>query len=673
MIRQGVGLALAALAVSLFPAAPASALIDTGASATDLANAMAVDTDVVTGAEIVTPNGNGEVSPTAVADSESALGSFPTDGSTYAIMTSGDASLADGLAVPECGDPDPPSDPQDCFASAGGINFGEGDRDTANDITTLRVDLSVPSGNDCLLVHFRFLSEEFPNFVGGAFNDAFVAELDVSDWTINEDLSINAPNNFAFGPDGPDDNSDPDVISINSLDFAGLSDENADGTAYGGGTPLLQAQTPITSGAHSVYFSIFDQGDSGYDSAVFLDRLVLGTAGEGGCEPGAKLAPVTIAKTADFAVSGPGQTNGYDITITNPNTFEVEVSNLTDMLPAGFSYTEGSSTRDGVPIDDPLIEGETGNLIWAPFTVPDDDSVVLHFDVTVADSPGVYTNSVEAMASAGEEAVEVQPTIDTAPITVEAAPLAVTKTVDDSEVEPGATVTYTITVTNPNTVAVSVDSLSDTLPAGFGYVAGSTTGVTTADPSIAGQMLTWNGPFEVPAVGSIVLNFQATASDTPGVYPNSADAVAEEGFSVTPSGLTADVTVTEPPVVPCEPATKTGTNANNKLIGTNAVDRIKGEGGKDVLDGRGNDDELCGGLGNDKLFGRDGNDMLLGDDGKDQLEGGLGHDILIGGLGPDVIKAMDGTMDCIVADPADAVTKDAFDLVQAGCPAFFWT
>ncbi|MBX3027968.1 hypothetical protein KF840_24000 [bacterium] len=52
---------------------------------------------------------------------------------------------------------------------------------------------------------------------------------------------------------------------------------------------MLTASTPITSGAHSLYLSIFDQGDNVFDSAVFVDRLVVGTASPGGCEPGAKL------------------------------------------------------------------------------------------------------------------------------------------------------------------------------------------------------------------------------------------------------------------------------------------------------------------------------------------------------------------------------------------------
>ncbi len=50
---------------------------------------------------------------------------------------------------------------------------------------------------------------------------------------------------------------------------------NANGTTYGGATPILRASTPITPGVHSLFLSIFDQGDRGYDSAAFVDNLTI--------------------------------------------------------------------------------------------------------------------------------------------------------------------------------------------------------------------------------------------------------------------------------------------------------------------------------------------------------------------------------------------------------------
>ena len=89
---------------------------------------------------------------------------------------------------------------------------------------------------------------------------------------------------------------------------------------------------------------------------------------------------------------------------------------------------------------------------------------------------------------------------------------------------------------------MTLDSLTDTLPAGFTYVPGSTTGATTANPTIAGQDLTWSG-ISVPGAGSASITFSVTASSTPGTYTNEATATAE-GYTVAPTGATAPVTVT---------------------------------------------------------------------------------------------------------------------------------
>jgi uncharacterized repeat protein (TIGR01451 family) len=122
-------------------------------------------------------------------------------------------------------------------------------------------------------------------------------------------------------------------------------------------------------------------------------------------------------------------------------------------------------------------------------------------------------------------------------------PLSTTKTADQTTAQPGAADGYTITVANPNTSSVTLDSITDTLPVGFTYTPGSTTGATSADPSVSGQTLAWTGPFAVPAGGSISLHFGVMVSSTSGDYLNEATAVAT-GFTVAPTGPTAQIAVT---------------------------------------------------------------------------------------------------------------------------------
>ncbi len=102
-----------------------------------------------------------------------------------------------------------------------------------------------------------------------------------------------------------------------------------------------------------------------------------------------------------------------------------------------------------------------------------------------------------------------------------------------------------MTVHNPNAGSVTLSSLADVIPATFGYVAGSTTGLTTADPTIgSGNTLTWAGPLTVPGSGDGTLHFSATVGTTTGTFTSSATAAASGGFTIAPSGPDGAVTVT---------------------------------------------------------------------------------------------------------------------------------
>ena len=196
-----------------------------------------------------TPNGT----------SDGALADFPTDGGSFGILTSGSVSN-----VPLPG----------TFASTD--NGGAPVRgDTDMDVSILKTDFTAPGGSNCLTFDFKFFSEEYPGFVGSSVNDAFVAELDTSNWTTASNV-ITAPNNFAFDGAG-------DVVSVNSTGVGGMTAAQGAGTAFdgggggqGGATQVLHASRQVTPGAHSLYFSLFDQGDTIYDSAAFLDNLRVG-------------------------------------------------------------------------------------------------------------------------------------------------------------------------------------------------------------------------------------------------------------------------------------------------------------------------------------------------------------------------------------------------------------
>lgn len=145
--------------------------------------------------------------------------------------------------------------------------------------------------------------------------------------------------------------------------------------------------------------------------------------------------------------------------------------------------------------------------------------------------------------------------------------LFVTKTADAPSVAAGGADGYSIVVSNPNSTATTLNSIVDTLPPGFSYTAGSSSGATTADPTIAAQVLTWNGPFTAPAGGSVSLHFAVTASSINGTYFNQATADAG-AQTVAGTGPTAPVTVGggPPPPTSAIPAPTLGTGMLAALI-----------------------------------------------------------------------------------------------------------
>ena len=272
-----------ALALGLVAAAPASATITPSASAPTVAGAMADPLGAALSGSSFPVIAPAPANPAATSDSP--LAGFPRSGSTYSILSSGDTTLAD--------------DGQATFAGVTNGSGNGGHGIAVQDLVTLRLGLNVPATANCFSIDFRFLSEEYPDFVNAGKNDGFVAELDTSDFQ-GDGNSLTAPHNFAFDEQG-------NVVSVNT---AGISATNAAGSVYGGATSLLRASTPVSPGAHTVYLSIFDQGDSTYDSAAFLDRAVVTNTPPSTCKAGANSDVVPPETTitdgpADGSKTGP--------------------------------------------------------------------------------------------------------------------------------------------------------------------------------------------------------------------------------------------------------------------------------------------------------------------------------------------------------------------------------
>lgn len=248
-------------AAVLIMSTPAPGAVTPTRSADAVARAIAGQPGLVRGGAWVKLPPRGK--PAAISTSR--LVGFPRGDSRYAVLSSGDATKLDDA-----------NDAPDLSHNNRSRAY-RGTRDTV----VLRVDLTIPQRARCLSITFRFLSDEFDEYIDSPFNDGFVAEFARHTWRSSTGSSrIRAPHNFAF-------DREKKLITINSTGDFSVTEDRARGTTYDAGTRRLRASRPIEPGRARIYLSIFDQGDRQFDSTVLIDRLRADRRRP--CVPGASL------------------------------------------------------------------------------------------------------------------------------------------------------------------------------------------------------------------------------------------------------------------------------------------------------------------------------------------------------------------------------------------------
>lgn len=224
-----------------------------------------------------------------------------------------------------------------------------------------------------------------------------------------------------------------------------------------------------------------------------------------------------------------GEKVTYKIVVANPGAGDITDVKVKDTLPSGFAYATGSTeitdsdgnkTKDVTT--DPLVAGQV--LTWpkdaaTTFTVKAGKTVTLAYDITASKvvSQTAYENKAEAFQGESQEPFS----LDTTKVTVvlkdvkKQVSTEGTTYSDEVSVATNATVYYKITVTNADPANDIVVSIEDTLPTGFTYQTGTTSGATTNNPAINGQKLTWS-PITAAKGTDTVLTFQAKAGSTVG-------------------------------------------------------------------------------------------------------------------------------------------------------------
>ncbi|NVB43194.1 hypothetical protein G6O69_35550 [Pseudenhygromyxa sp. WMMC2535] len=126
------------------------------------------------------------------------------------------------------------------------------------DYSELRIGLTVPEHSYGLAFDFAFMSVEWPQFTGGAFNDMFVAWLESEAWT----------GNISFDAFGSPITVNAGFINYTGDALAGFAMEGHGATRWLTTDVGVQPGEPLL-----LVLAIFDLSDASYDSLVLLDDV----------------------------------------------------------------------------------------------------------------------------------------------------------------------------------------------------------------------------------------------------------------------------------------------------------------------------------------------------------------------------------------------------------------
>lgn len=266
---------------------------------------------------------------------------------------------------------------------------------------------------------------------------------------------------------------------------------------------------------------------------------------------------IGITKSANTASATIGGNVLYTLQVQNTGNIAATVT-LTDNIPAGSAFVAGSVTVNGVvrPADSPL-----GGIALG--AVAPGAAVTVTFLTSVQSLPspavltdqgsGSYTYQLPSGRSLAGSSLS-----NTISIPVSAPNITIFKSASLSSVAVGENLTYTVAVSNPSGVAVNNVVLSDPVPAGGVFVAGTVTVNGTPAPSAnpgSGILLG-----TIAAGANVVVTFQVNAAllPNPAVLNNRASASFTAGAF---SGTALSNNVATPVFIPVITLTKSANTA----------------------------------------------------------------------------------------------------------------
>ncbi|OXA68280.1 hypothetical protein B0A67_21145, partial [Flavobacterium aquidurense] len=378
------------------------------------------------------------------------------------------------------------TDPQKSFNPAGATtlsdpNLSTVDPDAKYDLVTYSFTITLAPNVSGLLFSYQFGSEEYPNYVGTQYNDAFGFFV--------SGPGISGVQNFATLPNGnatainkvnagvPGFDSPPTPAPGYDGSQSAFYINNGHVTTIVGGKyisnvapqpgpfPIFTEHNGITKsikksitgltpgGTYTFKIVIADTGDSGYDSGVFLDIV-----------EGIISADLSISKTVNNPSPNVGSNVVFTLTAGNTGPGNAPNTKVTDLLPAGYTFVSATPSVG-------TYNSSTG--VWDIGLLNIGSSPTLQITATVK-AAGPYLNSASIASPDIADPTPGNNTSSVTPTPVAQSNVGITKTASSATPNVGSNVTFTLTATNAGPSAATGVSVTDILPSGYTFVSAST-------------------------------------------------------------------------------------------------------------------------------------------------------------------------------------------------------
>ncbi|MEA2491435.1 MAG: hypothetical protein QOH21_3227 [Acidobacteriota bacterium] len=251
------------------------------------------------------------------------------------------------------------------------------------------------------------------------------------------------------------------------------------------------------AGSTATFTFVFHVAPGATGSVVNTATIAAAASGDPNGTNNTSTSTATIASSADVSVTKSGPPSAttssdvtYTITVTNGGPSDASAVSLSDSVPAGTTFVSGSQSTGPAFVCAFPAAGGTGNMTCSIATLT--AGATATFSLTVHVSP-TATGSVVNTATVTSTTADPTPANNSATATAVVNPgptdVSITKTSNGDRFDPGAPVTYTITVTNNGPSLAAGVTVTDILPAGATLISatptqGTCSGTTTVTCSL---------------------------------------------------------------------------------------------------------------------------------------------------------------------------------------------